>query len=598
MPSESQREQWRRHVWAGPVPQLTVRAVVTGMAIGGVLSLSNLYVTLKTGWSLGVTLVSAIAAFGVFQALFAVGLVRQRLQPLENVMVASVASSAAFMTGGGNMAALPALLLLTGERPAGWLIVLWFATIASLGAFLAVALKRPLIDEEQLPFPSSVAAAHTIAAMHAGREDDPSRPTRAPKRLAIAAIFAGLWALLRDLKPLPFHAPGSLPLAGGLAVDLSPVLLGGGALMPWRTAAAVLLGALVAHLGLAPWALAHHWVAGSDYRSLLQFNLWPGAGLMVASGVVGLALQWHTGLRALQGLMDGLQQGIRQGLRSSSTDRHDPEAPLWWFAAAVAVLGPLLVVLMSALFGIPWWLGLLSLPVALVLGAVAARVTGETDVTPSKALGPVTQLMYGALRPGALTANLMGANVTGGVGLHAADTLGDLKCGWVLGATPKLQLWAQLFGITIGALAVVPAFNLLVPSAAALGTAELPAPAVQVWASVSRMLVSGVGGLPAERQWAAAAGAAVGTLLTVAEAKLPRRWRTWLPSPTALGIAFLLPGPSAVAMFVGATLAALLRRRAPELDDAFRLPVASGLVAGESLMGMALVLLRAAGRAV
>ncbi|MBI5609496.1 MAG: OPT/YSL family transporter, partial [Deltaproteobacteria bacterium] len=151
MPTESPDDHWRRRVWAGPVPQLTVRAVVTGMAIGGVLSLSNLYVTLKTGWSLGVTLVSAIAAFGVFQGLFAAGLVRERLQPLENVMVASVASSAAFMTGGGNMAALPALLLLTGDQPAGWAMVLWFAAIAALGAFLAVALKKPFIDQEQLP---------------------------------------------------------------------------------------------------------------------------------------------------------------------------------------------------------------------------------------------------------------------------------------------------------------------------------------------------------------------------------------------------------------------------------------------------------------
>ncbi|MBI5607914.1 MAG: OPT/YSL family transporter, partial [Deltaproteobacteria bacterium] len=452
---------------------------------------------------------------------------------------------------------------------------------------------------EQLPFPSSVAAAHTIAAMHAGNQDDPSRPTRAPKRLLAAASAAGLWTILRDLKALPFHVPGSAPLLGGLSLDLSPVLLGGGALMPWRTAAAVAAGALVANLWLAPWALANHWVAGSDYRSLLQLNLWPGAGLMVAAGVVGLLLQWRTGLRALTALIQGTQQAVRHGaFRRAAADPSDPDAPLWWFAAALAILGPLLVLLMATLFGIPWWLGLLSLPVPMVLGAVAARVTGETDVTPSKALGPVTQLMYGGLLPGALTANLMGANVTGGVGLHAADTLGDLKCGWVLGATPKLQLWAQLFGIGVGALAVVPAFHLLVPSAAALGTAELPAPAVQVWASLSHMLAGGAGGLPAERQWAAAAGAAVGAVLAVAEAKLPRRWRPWVPSPTALGIAFLLPGSSAMAMFAGATLAALLRRRAADVDDAYRLPVASGLVAGESLTGMALVLLRAAGLAV
>jgi uncharacterized oligopeptide transporter (OPT) family protein len=65
-----------------------------------------------------------------------------------------------------------------------------------------------------------------------------------------------------------------------------------------------------------------------------------------------------------------------------------------------------------------------------------SRVTGETDVTPTKALGPVTQLIYGGVLPGNVTANVMSANVTGGVGLHAADLLTDLKSGFLLGPNP------------------------------------------------------------------------------------------------------------------------------------------------------------------
>ena len=71
------------------------------------------------------------------------------------------------------------------------------------------------------------------------------------------------------------------------------------------------------------------------------------------------------------------------------------------------------------------------------MGFVAARVTGETDVTPTKALGPVTQLVYGVITPGNLSGNIMRANVTGGVGLHAADLLTTLKTGWLLGANPR-----------------------------------------------------------------------------------------------------------------------------------------------------------------
>ena len=66
------------------------------------------------------------------------------------------------------------------------------------------------------------------------------------------------------------------------------------------------------------------------------------------------------------------------------------------------------------------------------------------------ALGPVTQLVYGAALPGQLVPNITGANVTAGVGLHAADLLTDLKSGWLLGAKPRQQLVGQLFGAVAG----------------------------------------------------------------------------------------------------------------------------------------------------
>lgn len=145
--------------------QLTVRAVLAGMAIGAVLCTANVYVVLKTGWSLGVTLSSTIIAFGLFRALGAVGIVRRPLGMLENTTVSSVASAAAFMTGGGNMAALPALVLLTGTHPSGGALFAWFAVIATIGVLAAIPIKRQLLDVERLPFPLGVATATTLHAM-------------------------------------------------------------------------------------------------------------------------------------------------------------------------------------------------------------------------------------------------------------------------------------------------------------------------------------------------------------------------------------------------------------------------------------------------
>ena len=123
-------------------------------------------------------------------------------------------------------------------------------------------------------------------------------------------------------------------------------------------------------------------------------------------------------------------------------------------------------------------------------------------------------------------------------------------------------------------------------------TADLPAPAVLVWASVSKALSSGLGGLPHATRMAAMAGALVGVILTVLERVLPKRALRFVPSPTGLGIAMVMPGSNAVAMFTGAMIAASLSK---DFKERSLTPLASGLIAGESLTGITLALLRAAG---
>jgi len=557
------------------------------MVIGAVLCTANVYVVLKTGWSLGVTLSSTIIAFGVFRALGAVGIVRRPLGMLENTTVSSVASAAAFMTGGGNMAALPALVLLTGTHPSGVALFAWFAVIATIGVLAAIPIKRQLLDVERLPFPLGVATATTLHAMHGERRDG-----RAAGVLFAGAGLAGLVTVLRELRVLPAQLALPLRLAGHpvaawtLGLDNSLVLLGGGAIMSPRTAWSMLLGALATYGVLAPAMVVRGVIGSVTYKAIVAFTLWPGAALIVGSGVFGLALQWRSvvlGVRALVVALAGRQE---------MTAGSEQEAPMRWFAWGLALLAPVAIFLMARLFGIPWWAGVLAIPLALVMGVVAGRVTGETDMSPTKALGPVTQVLFGAMLPANLTANLMSANVTGGVGLHAGDLLTDLKAGQLVGATPRGQVIAQLFGVGIGAAAVVPAFTLLVPSASVLGTPELPAPAVLVWASVSQALSGGVAGLPVAVRIAAAIGGVLGVALTVLERWAPPRVRGWVPSPAGLGMAMVMPGSTAITMLTGSVLGSLVRRWRPVSASSIT-PLASGLVAGESVVGMAIALARA-----
>ena len=591
---------WVQNVYRRGVKQLTPRAVLAGMMIGGIMCLSNLYVFFKTGWSMGVTVTAVILAFAFFHLLRSLRLTKSEFTILENNAMGSVASAAAYMTGGGNMAAFGALLMLTSIRPDATIMVLWFSVIAAMGVFVAIPVKRQLINREQLAFPTGLATGETLKSLHQTGE---SYGLIKAKLLAVSGAAAALLAWFRDAKAdwMPFNIPSIVPMplqiAGRAARDwtlslkFEVILIGAGALMSFRSGWSVLLGGFLTYGVLAPALFARGLIPEVSYKEIVNWTLWPGAAMLVAAGFTTFALDYKSVARSFV--------GIKRILMRQKQDENDPvaavEAPDWWFPAGYFTLAPIAVLLMVWLFQIPWWAGVVAIPLAVLMGFVAARVTGETDVTPTKALGPVTQLIYGVLTPGNLVGNIMSGNVTGGVGLHSADLLTDLKSGFMVGADPRQQLKAQLFGVVTGALIVVPAFWLIIPDPALLGTEEWPAPACLVWAGVSKAFSDGIGALHPTARFAALIGGTLGFVLALLEKFAPVRLRKFLPSANGLGISMVIPGSNSISMFIGAAIAEYLNKRRPRLGELTVFPVASGLIAGESLMGIVIALLIVAG---
>jgi len=592
--------KWLKEVYQPGARQLTVRAVLAGMMIGAVMCLSNLYVVLKTGWSMGVTITACILAYGFFRLTKVLYPRTREFSSLENNAMGSVASAAGYMTGGGNMAALPALLMLTGIRPDSTGLILWFAVIAGLGVFAAIPIKRQLINIEQLPFPTGTATAETIRALH-------GHGGKAAGKASLLGYAGGIGAVvawLRDAKVgwLPWNIPAHIGMpfkvagleAGKwtLAFEGSLLMIGAGALMSWKTGWSMLLSAIATYGVLAPIMVAKGVIPQVSYRAIVQWSLWGGAAILVSSGLLSFAFQWRSVARSFRELAALIGD---RGRPATEDPLAGIECPPSWFPLGFAVLGPIAVLLMSVLFGIPWWAGVLAIPLSIAMGVVASRVTGETDVTPTKALGPVTQLIYGGLLPGNIVANVMSANATGGVGLHSADLLTDLKSGFLLGANPRQQFYAQLFGVLAGAVVVVPAFNLLVPTVSVLGSEVFPAPGAQVWAGVSQVLSAGVGALHPTARMAAAIGAVIGVVLVLLERWAPKSAQPYIPSPSGLGLAIVIPAYNSVSIFIGALIAEILRRKKKDLAEQTLVPVSSGFIAGESLMGILIAVLVAVG---
>lgn len=603
-------QTWLRDVYQGDqVRQLSVRSIVSGMLIGAVMSISNLYVGLKTGWGLGVTITACIIAFGVFRFLEAVipAYKRNPFSILENNTMSSAASAAGYMASAGLTSAFPALYLTTGRILTWWEMMGWIATISVLGVFMAVPLKRQLINIDKLPFPSGIATAETLRSMHSAGKESIGKARSLMWGAGIGAVVAfwrdGLalmagWLASKLERPElqsrieGAAIPESLPLYPGggsllerytIGFEGSLIMIAAGAIMGIRVGVSLLLGAIV-YFGLIGSQLVETGVVEPGYKGIVSWTLWPATALMVTSSMVSLGLRWRTIGRAMSGL---------KSVFSKDKGPVDPlahiEVPTSWFLWGTFLSGGMAVYLGHIWFDITWWMGILAVFLTFFLAIVAARATGETDVTPIGAMGKITQLSYGMIAPSNITTNLMTASITAGASSHAADLLTDLKAGYLLGANPRQQTIAQLFGVVAGSLLAVPVY-LLVVRPEDLGTSALPAPSAKVWAGVAKMLAGGISSLPAGAFTAMIAGALLGVFLALAEEYLPARHKKWLPSATGLGIAGVIPAFNSLSMFIGSVLAWQLTKSKPDIADRYTVTVSSGLIAGESLMGVAIIL--------
>ncbi|MES2745270.1 MAG: OPT family oligopeptide transporter [Bdellovibrionota bacterium] len=569
--------------------QLTVRAAIAGMLLGGFMSLSNLYVSLKTGWSMGVSITAGILAFAIFSLLLKLKIVKTEFGMLENNAMQSVASAAGYMTGGGTVAAIPALMMITGETMDGWQMFIWISAIAMLGVIVAIPMKQQMINIEQLRFPTGVAAAETLRALH----DHSGVENNKAKYLAWAGFTSAIVGFFRDAHAswMPFNLPEKIKIPGTLAgrplndftfaFEGSLILIGAGAIMGFRAAWSMLLGALVNYGILAPNLYEQGVITTLGYKSIVGWSVWFGSAMILTSGLLAFSFQWKTVIRAVKSVGKAFGVENADGI---------VEVPMSWFFIGVAFFAPIVVFLEWYFFGIKIWMGTISVIMSFFIAIVACRATGETDTTPTGALGKLTQITFGALDAGNVTTNLMTANVTGGVALHSADLLTDLKSGYILKADPKQQFYAQFLGVIAGSLFVVPAYKLLIPSPDMIGTDQWPAPGAQTWKATAELLVNGLHTLHPTAQWSIVLGGLLGIVLVLIEHFLPR-YKKFTPSPTGLGLAFTMPAYNSIAFFIGALIALIIEKKNPKFAENTIVPVSSGFIAGESLMGVAVAIL-------
>ncbi len=567
-----------------------------GLVLGAVLSTTNIYIGLKAGWLFGVVITASILSYSIWQVLLKLRIARTPMTILENNCMQSTASAAGYSTGTTLVSAFSAYVMINNVSLPLWEMVAWVFFTAVLGITMAIPMKRQLVNVEQLRFPTGTAAAETLRALYSHG----AKAARASRALTIAGLLAAasqFWAdglRLVSERLAPFSLSeifgklnvlilGKAWMARTVLFNWDPIFIAAGALSGLRVTASMFLGGTLCWVVYVPILQHQGIITGTTYREIVPWTLWGGVACMVTSGLLQFFMEWKSIIRAFRGLT---------GMFSRKKGAEDPmeaiESPAWWFFAGQLIALTALAWLAHRSFQMPLWQSTLAVILSFFLALVACRVTGETDTTPTGAMGKVTQLIFGVLSPGNMNVNLMSANITSSAAIGSADLLTDLKSGYLLGANPRKQFLAQFAGIFVGTLATVLCWRALVPDASAIGNDQFPAPAAQTWKAVALAMSKGLSSLEPLKIWSLAAGGLLGIVLPVLSARMPK-WKAWIPSPAAFGLAWTFHWYYGLLFFMGGLAAWGFEKKRPKLAEEFTFPAASGIIAGGSLMGLALI---------
>ncbi len=611
MTLEEKDDWWLKKVYRGDMPQLNIRSALTGMILGGVLSLTNLYVGIKTGWTLGVGITSVILSFALFKFLSRMKIGKE-MTILENNAMQSIATSAGYMTA-PLISSMPAYMMVTGQVVPMWQTFWWIVVLSLLGVLFAFPLKKRFINEEQLPFPEGRAAGIVLDNLHtdAGGNDGMFKAK-------LLMVGAGLSALIETMRSetvmkairapflqLPeywdsivykFFTPSILgtPLKDlTVQVDSSIVMVGTGGLMNMKTAMSLLIGAFINYFLLAPFMIQNGIITGTGFKNIAMWSLWTGASMMAAASLFSFFAKPKLILESFTRLFHKVS--------GSNKQKKDPlehiELPMWIFAVGIPVVGALTVYLGHAWFDLHWVLGLIAIPLVFVFTLIDVTSTGLTAITPGGALSKLTQITYSVLAPGNISTNLMTAGITTEVSLNASNLLMDIKPGYMLGGKPRHQAIGHVLGIFAGALVAVPVYYQIFHGDISLFTSDkLPMPGAAVWKAVAEVLTKGLSALHPTAVIGVVLGAVIGILCEIFNIRSKGRFPI---SGVGLGLAFVLKFTDSLSMAMGALFFFVMGKIYKDNKESFgyrsfvdnQETLCAGVIAGGSIIGIILIIL-------
>ena len=610
--------------------ELTLRGVILGALITIVFTASNVYLGLKVGLTFSSAIPAAVISMAVLRLFGSASI-------LENNMVQTQASAAGTLSA--VIFILPGLVMIGHWQ--GFPYWQTFGICAAggmLGVLFTIPLRRVMVVQSELPYPEGLAAAEILRVGNvdtAGGGDDVRKGLNdiwagSIVSAAVALVTGGFRLLSEGLNVWAGIGAAifRLPLGFSLA------LLGAGYLIGIVAGVAVLIGVIISWVFAVP--ILSMLTPASPGTTLAAYatGLWGSQVRFMGAGTIGVAAVW-----TLITLFRPMVAGVRESLRSRSTFDDGSERPLTdrdLPVRAIALIGVAVMALLTLIFSVflidarlslPLLCGLVAMSLAFscVFGFLVAAACGYmaglvgSSSSPISGIGIIAMILVSLLllasgsvdhlldAPGSSKLPIaLAIFVTAAIIAIAAianDNLQDLKTGWLVGATPYRQQIALLIGSVVGAAVISPILELLYNAYGFVGA--LPRPGMDAshalaapQATLMTAIANGI--FTHQLNWTMILiGVAIGALLIAIDIVLEKRGSKARVPALAVGLGIYLPPSVGMALVAGALIAwglqlHLAKRKASgDKAGAGRIErrgvlVTSGLIVGESLMGVIL----------
>lgn len=613
--------------------ELHWRIMLIGILLCAIATAATPYITLKLGQSLDLTM------GGMFFAAYVLG---KRSSGKElaiqlNIIQAMIAmvSGIAFM-----VVILSAFFYIQNvfHRDIGFKLsniqmFFWLLISANLGLFMGVVPRRAILKDRSLPWPNSVAVLSVAQTL----TDPKATATTKIRRDVLTAStgVAGFLTFVRDgLGVIP-------PIVGNAATNMSMGLefaaIGLGMLVPLSVGLSGLLGTwilgtfgeTVAKYSALSGVDSTNWdrcfstlnqvtslegaakstvmdfltthcekaaefvQSTSHFKWIVQWMMWPATAMMIAAAVTSVIIPMTQNLlRKRHGKRDKIDEEFH-----SLADEH---IPTWWTVSGISISILLLVWITSSWFSMPWTEVALAIAIQPLLIVAGLRVLGITGTGPVSLMANATQFLYGLIWPAQIRSNLTAAYISANPQSASENVVPAFWIAQRLGGKFRTLILAQLLVIPIGALLTPLMFNLLEKTyGIGLNPGQLAAPTGLKIATLAIVMEKGIDYLPRGALTASICAIAIGIVFEMLLAirkrdkkgnVVSRFW--WIPIPSALGFALILPPSLNIGMATGCVIAAVWRKFSPEENGSYELygaPVASGLIAGEAMVGSILM---------